>query len=92
MDKCAQMEEVRKLPGEEHCANIDSDDNDESTSQKKGKDQSKKWKDKAVMTIEGSSALSTSKKAKGKVPGKEAFSGKGEFSSKGQFSGKGQHQ
>ena len=29
VDKCAQMEEGRKLPGEEDCTNIDSEDEDE---------------------------------------------------------------
>ena len=35
VDNCAQMEEGRKLPGEEDCTNFDSEDDDESTSQKK---------------------------------------------------------
>ena len=34
VDKCARMEEGRKLPGEEDCTNPDSEDEDESTSQK----------------------------------------------------------
>ena len=42
VDKCAQMEEGRKLPGEEDCINVDSEDEDESTSQRKGKKRSKK--------------------------------------------------
>ena len=32
VDKCARMEDGRKLPGEEDCANVDSEDDDESTS------------------------------------------------------------
>ena len=31
VDKCARMEEGRKLPGEEDCTNVDSEDEDEST-------------------------------------------------------------
>ena len=30
VDKCARMEEGRKLSGEEDCANVDSEDDDES--------------------------------------------------------------
>ena len=41
VDKCARMEEGRKLPGEEGCTNVDSEDEDESTSQKKSKKRSK---------------------------------------------------
>ena len=37
VDKFARMEEGRKLPREEDCINVDSEDEDESTSQKKGK-------------------------------------------------------
>ena len=32
VDKFGRMEEGRKLPGEEDCINIDSEDEDESTS------------------------------------------------------------
>ena len=71
-DKCARMEEGRKLPGEEDCTNVDSEDEDESTSQRKSKKRSKKPRDKAVMNVEGSGTLSTGKKAKAEVPGKEA--------------------
>ena len=39
VDKCARMEEGRKLPGEEDCINVDSEEEDESTSQRKGKAQ-----------------------------------------------------
>ena len=42
VDKCAWMEEERKLPGEEDCFNVDSEDHNESTSQKKNKKRSKK--------------------------------------------------
>ena len=41
VDKCARMEEGRKLPGEEDCINVDSEDDDESTSQNKVKNDSK---------------------------------------------------
>lgn len=52
VDKCARVEEGRKLPGEEDCINIDSEDDDESTSQrKKNKKHNKKHKDKAVLTV-----------------------------------------
>ena len=64
VDKCARMEEGRKLPGEEDCINVDSEDEDESTSQRKGKKHNKKPRDKAVMTVEGSGMPSTGKKAK----------------------------
>ena len=37
VDKCARMEEGRKLPGEEDCTNVDSEDDDESTSQKRAR-------------------------------------------------------
>ena len=42
VDKCARMEEGRRLPREEDCTNVDSEDEDESTSQKKSKKRSKK--------------------------------------------------
>ena len=42
VDKCARMEEGRRLPGEEDCTNVDLEDEDESTSQKKSKKRSKK--------------------------------------------------
>ena len=41
-DKCARMEEGRKLPREEDCSDVHSEDDDESTSQKKAKKHSKK--------------------------------------------------
>ena len=65
------MEEGKKLPGEEDCTNVDSEDEDESTSQRKGKKRNKKPRDKAVMTVEGSGTPSTGKKAKAEAPGKE---------------------
>src|SRR5215216_5381673 len=71
VDKCARIEEGRKLPGEEDCINIDSEDEDESTSQRKGKKRNKKLRDKAVMTVEGSGTPGTGKNAKAEVPGKE---------------------
>ena len=72
MDKCARMEEGRKLPGEEDCINVDSEDEDESTSPRKSKKRNKKPRDKAVITMEGSGTPSTGKKAKAGGPGKEA--------------------
>src|SRR5215216_5071581 len=72
VDKFARMEEGRRLPGEEYCTNIDSEDEDESTSQRKGKKRIKNLRDKVVMTVEGLGTPSTSKKAKAEVPGKEA--------------------
>ena len=72
VDKCARMEEGRRLPEEEDCANVHSEDEDDSTTQKKSKKRSKKWRDKAVMTVEGSGAPSTGKRAKAEAPGKEA--------------------
>ena len=72
VDKCVRMEEGRKLPGEEDCTNVDSEDEDESTSHEKGKKHNKKPRDKAVMIVEGSGTPGTSKKAKAEVPGKEA--------------------
>ena len=71
MDKCARMEEGRKLLGEEDCVNVNSEDEDESTSHRKSKKRSKKPRDKAVMTVEGSGTPSTGKKAKAEAPGKE---------------------
>ena len=73
MDKCARMEEGRKLPGEEDCTNVDSKDEDESTSQKKSKKCSKKRKDKTVTTVKGSGTPRTDKKAKAEDLGKEAI-------------------
>ena len=35
VDKCARMEEGRKFTREEDCTNVDSEDDDESTSQKR---------------------------------------------------------
>ena len=61
VDKCARMEEGRKLPGEEDCINVDLEDEHESTSQRK-----------VVMAVEGSVTPSTGKKAKAEAPGKEA--------------------
>ena len=64
----------RWLSGEEDGVDIDSQDDDEATSQKKknnNKKRNKRCKDKAVMTVEGSGAPSTDKKAKTEVPGKE---------------------
>ena len=51
---------------------IASEDEDESTSQRKGKKRNKKPRDKAVMTVEGSGTPSTGKKAKAEALGKEA--------------------
>src|SRR5215216_3677241 len=71
-DKCARVEEGRKLPGEEDGIDVDSVDDDEAISQKKkSKKRNKKHKDKTVMTIEGSGTLSTGKKAKTEAPEKE---------------------
>ena len=70
--KCARVEKGRKLPWEEDCIDIDSEDDNESTSQKKGKKHNKRRKDKTMMTVEGSGTLSTGKKAKSEAPGKEA--------------------
>ena len=67
VDKCDQMEEGRKLPEEEDCTNIDSEDDDESTNQKCNKN----WKDKIVMTVEGSGTSSTGRKAEAEAPDKE---------------------
>ena len=58
VDKCARMEEGRKLPGEEDCINVDSEDDDESTGQKKSKKRSKRRNDKAVMTVEWAHLIS----------------------------------
>ena len=71
VDKCARMEEGRKLPGEEDCINVDSEDEDESASQRKGKKHNKKPRDKAVMTVEGSGTPSTGKKAKAEAPARK---------------------
>ena len=72
VDKCAQAEEGRILPGEEDGVDIDSEDDDEATNQKKkNKKRNKRHKDKAVMTVEGSGTPSTGKKAKTEAHGKE---------------------
>ena len=72
VDKCARVEEGRRLSGEEDGVDIDSEDDNEATSQKKkNKKRNKRCKDKAVMTVEGSGARSTGKKAKTEVPSKE---------------------
>ena len=71
VDKYARMEEGRKLPREKDCINVDSEDEDESTSQRKGKKRSKKPRDKAVMDVEGLGTPSTDKKAKAEAPCKE---------------------
>jgi hypothetical protein len=69
VDKCARVEEGRKLPGEEDCVDIDSEDDDETISKKKkNKKHNKKCKDKTVMTVEGSGMPSTGKKAKAEPP------------------------
>ena len=65
------MEEGRKLPGEEDCIDVDSEDDDESTSQKKGKKRSMKWRDKVVLTVKGLGTPSTGKITKVEAPGKE---------------------
>ena len=62
------------MPREEDCINVDSEDEDESTSQKKGKKHNKKPRDKTVMTMEGSGVPSIGKKTKAKGPGKEVAS------------------
>src|SRR3989337_4263169 len=65
VDKCARVEEGRKLPGEEDCVDIDSEDDDETISKKKkNKKHNKKHKDKTVMAVEGSGMPCTGKKAK----------------------------
>ena len=61
----------RKFPGKENCTNVDSEEEDESTSRRKGTKHSKKPRDKAVMTVEVSGTPSTDKKAKAEAPGKE---------------------
>ena len=71
VDKCARMEEGRKLFGEEDCINIDSEEDDESTSQRKGKKRNKKPRDKIVMTVEGCGTPSTGKKAKADAPARK---------------------
>ena len=72
MDKCAQMEEGRRFPGEEDGIKVDSEDDDEATCQKKkNKKHNKRCKDKVVMTVEGSGTPNTNKKAKIEVPSKE---------------------
>ena len=72
VDKCAQAEEGRILPGEEDGVDNDSEDDDEATNQKKkNKKRNKKHKDRAVLTVEGSGTPSTGKKAKAEAPGKE---------------------
>ena len=60
----------KEAVGEEDCTNVDSEDEDEPTSLKKSRKRSKKRRDKAVMTIEGSGTPSTGKKAKAGGPGK----------------------
>ena len=72
VDKCARMEEGRKFAGKEDCINVDSEEEDESTSQRKGKKRNKKPRDKTVMTVEGFGMPITGKKAKAEAPGKEA--------------------
>ena len=73
VDKCARVEEGRKLPREEDCIRIDSQDDNETTSQnKKNKKHNKKRKDKVVMTVEGAGTPSTDKKVKAEAPGKES--------------------
>ena len=72
VDKCARIEEGRKLPGVEDCINVDSEDEDQSTGQRQGKERNKKPRDKTVMTVEGSGMPSTGKKDKAEAPGKEA--------------------
>ena len=71
-DKCARTEEGRRLPGEEDGINVDSEDNDDTASQKnKNKKRNKKRKHKEVLVVEGSSTPSTGKKAKTEAPDKE---------------------
>ena len=56
------------MPGEEPCTNVDSEDDNKSTSQKKSKKCSKNWRDKAVMIVEGSGTPIIGKKAKAEAP------------------------
>jgi hypothetical protein len=72
-DKCARAEEGRRLPGEEEGGGIDSKDDDETSNSKgKGKKNNKKQRDKSVLVVENSGSLSSGKKAKTEVLGKEA--------------------
>ena len=61
-----------ETPWEEDGIDIDSEDDDEATSQKKeNKKCNKRHKDKAIMVVEGSGMPSTGKKAKTEALGKE---------------------
>ena len=72
VDKCAQTEEGRRLPGEEDGIEVGSEDDDDATNPKrKNKKRNKKRKEMAVLAVEGSGTPSTGKKAKTKAPCKE---------------------
>ena len=72
VDKCARVEEGRRLPGEEYDIDVDSeDDNNAMNQKKKNKKHNKKRKDKVVLAVEGSSTPSTSKTTKTEAPVKE---------------------
>jgi hypothetical protein len=80
-DKCAWAEEGRQLPGKQEGVGVDSkDDNETPNSKGKSRKHIKKWRDKSVLAVENSGCLSSGKKAKTEVPGKEAAACAGDTS------------
>ncbi|KAI5006409.1 hypothetical protein ZWY2020_033652 [Hordeum vulgare] len=71
-NKCARAEEGRRLPGEHAGIKVDSDDDEDAPGSKgRNRKHNKKRKVKALLVIEGSSSLSTGKKAKVETPARE---------------------
>jgi hypothetical protein len=70
-DRCARAEEGRRLPGEDAGADVDSEDNDALTPQKKNRKRNRKRKNKTVLAVESSGDINATKKPKADIPGKE---------------------
>jgi hypothetical protein len=70
-DKCARVEEGRKLSGEDASAGIDSEDEDATPAKKGRRRNNRKRKGKAMLAVEGPSNIDTAKKIKIDSPSKE---------------------
>jgi hypothetical protein len=63
-DKCARAEEGRRLPREDAGAEVDSEDDDASTPQKKSRKCNRKRKGKSVMAVKSPGDANAAKKSK----------------------------
>jgi hypothetical protein len=70
-DKCARAEEGRKVPGEDAGAGADSESEDATPARRGRRRNNRKRKGKAVLAVEGSGNIDTTKKIKTDTPGKE---------------------